>query len=224
MQGQTQCLSEDCFGPSAKTASLPQQFRLQHPDACTNSVMAIAWGFHTRALHKLCSPQTSEQVCTNLRAANWWSVQQHLVDCGEDTRGLYDIVSTDVTPRDLRGLPARHTGHLRLESTLRHPCFWWWCVSDETHSQRHMIRCVPRKQSWSIAGCSWQALGCKPHGASAVALHGVGVDLVSINEEALGAAVHLPRIPSVCAVVLEHVPAALMHISTGCHIIDRRDL
>lgn len=50
-------------------------------------------------------------------------------------------------------------------------------------------------------------------GDIAVSLHGVGVNLLSIDEETLLAAVHLTRIPSMCTVVFEHVPAGVIVIS-----------
>ena len=54
-----------------------------------------------------------------------------------------------------------------------------------------------------------------------VSLHGVGVNLLSINEETLLAAVHLPRIPSMCAVVLEHVSTGSIPLSASYLTGDR---
>ena len=50
-------------------------------------------------------------------------------------------------------------------------------------------------------------------------LHGVGHYLLSINEEPLLIAEDLAWIPSVCAVVLEHVPAHPGIISAGSHLL-----
>ena len=49
-------------------------------------------------------------------------------------------------------------------------------------------------------------------------LHGVGHDLLSINKEPLLIAKDLARIPSVCAVVLEHVPAHHGIMSAESHL------